>query len=165
MARSFLATLIFVWTAVTPLVYAAPPNPAATAQAATPTKGPTAPAWQQLTPAQRGVLLPLAAEWNQMPAQQRNRLVGVANQYPKMKPKEQQRVRERLTDWAKLKPHERELARERYKKMKQLPPEKHKDVKRKWEQYQAGKKPPPQAWRPTDQPQPYVTEDATPTQP
>lgn len=165
MARSLLATLTAVLVMTAPVCQGAlttPPTGPTTGAVAT-AKEPKAPTWLQLTAQQRQSLAPLADEWNQMPDRQRKKLVGVANQYPKMKPQEQQRVKERLTQWAKLSQQERELARERYKKMRKLPPEKHKEVKKKWEQYQAEKKQATQAWQPTDQTQPYVTQEGAPS--
>jgi Protein of unknown function (DUF3106) len=154
MARSLPATLILLLLVSAPYCYATPA--AAPAKQAKTT-------WQQLTAQQRPVLAPVAAKWDQMPERQRKKLIVVANTYPKMKPQEQARITARLTEWAKLSPQERDLARARYKQIKKLPPEKHKEVRKKWEQYRAEQKPSSQALQPADQPQPYITEDESPS--
>ena len=94
-----------------------------------------------------------------MPAQQRNKLLKIAASYPKMKPQEQERIKHRLTEWAKLSKQERDLARDRYKKIKQMPPEKHKEVKKKWAEYEAKKKANP-AWQ-SYNPQPSESNEDT----
>lgn len=93
-----------------------------------------APAWQQLTPAQRQVLEPLSAQWGDMPASSREKWLQVAARYPKLGATEQQRLRERMTQWAALPASERGEARLRFQQARQMSPA---ERQQKWEAYQA----------------------------
>lgn len=149
MARSLLTALTLLCVVLagtsqareTTGTLATPKSDAVKPATAKPSKPePKAPTWQELNLKQKQLLAELATQWDQQTDRLRNDLIKVANKYPKMKPDEQERVRRRITRWANLTPEQRDTARARFQHIKKQPPEKQKEVKRKWEKYNAEQK-------------------------
>lgn len=92
------------------------------------------PHWQDLSPAQRQILLPLEREWPGIDAERKQKWLAIAAKYSSMLPQEQARVQERMADWARLSPAQRGLARQQFQNAKRVAPQ---DRPAQWEAYQA----------------------------
>jgi hypothetical protein len=92
------------------------------------------PRWQDLTPTQRQILMPLEREWQGIDAERKQKWLAIAAKYSSMLPQEQARVQERMADWARLSPAQRGLARQQFQNAKRVAPQ---DRPAQWEAYQA----------------------------
>lgn len=92
---------------------------AASAQSQKPTPAADAlPAWEQLTPAQRELLIgPLRDRWNS-DADQRPRMLEHAKRWQSMPPEERERARRGMQRWEGMKPEQRDQARALFEQMK-----------------------------------------------
>jgi Protein of unknown function (DUF3106) len=92
------------------------------------------PLWSELSPAQRGVLLPFEMQWNALPVKEKRAWVKLANDFPKMQPAQQARARKRMQEWANLTTAQRKLARDNFRLAKAVPTQ---EQKREFENYQS----------------------------
>jgi Protein of unknown function (DUF3106) len=93
----------------------APPMPSDAAQ--------PLPTWEQLTPAQREMLIAtLRDRWNQSP-QQRARIMNHAQRWKQMTPEQRQRAQAGKHRWDKMTPQQRAQARAAFEQGKTLSPE------------------------------------------
>lgn len=90
------------------------------------------PAWDQLTPAQRDLLVaPLRERWNANPAE-RTRLLEHANRWRSMSPDQRKRAHRGMHRWERMDPEHRREMRALYGRMRQLSPEQRKALRAQW---------------------------------
>lgn len=115
-----LRPLVFALALTTAPAYAAPPSPT------------TLPAWDQLSPAQRDlVIAPLRDRWNADP-QMRTRLFEHAQRWQQLTPEQRARMRHGLGKWEHMDPQQREAMRALFHKMRNLTPEQRTSLREKW---------------------------------
>lgn len=90
--------------------------------------------WNELSPAQRGVLAPLERDWKTVSPSQQQKWAEVAKRFPALPADERSRVQQRLSDWSRLSPHERAAARLNFQEARQLSPH---ERQQQWETYRA----------------------------
>lgn len=99
----------------------------ASPQAATPL-----PAWDQLSPAQRDlVIAPLRDRWNADP-QVRARLFQHAQRWQQLTPGQRARMRHGLGKWEHMDPQQRETMRTLFHRMRDLTPEQRTALRERW---------------------------------
>lgn len=96
--------------------------------------GPSATAWSNLSPGQRGTLAPLERDWAQIAPAQQQKWIEVANRYGSMSPEERGRAQQRMAEWSRLSPAERARARLNFQEVRQLSPE---ERQAQWEAYRS----------------------------
>jgi hypothetical protein len=102
--------------------------PAPVAQAAQP----VLPAWDQLTPAQRELLVaPLRERWDSNPGE-RARMYGHAERWRSMTPEQRARARRGLGHWEHMDPARRREMRALFEKMRTMSPEQRKALRDQW---------------------------------
>jgi hypothetical protein len=102
--------------------------PAPVAQAAQP----VLPAWDQLTPAQRELLVaPLRERWDSNPGE-RARMYGHAERWHSMTPEQRARARRGLGHWEHMDPARRREMRALFEKMRTMSPEQRKALRDQW---------------------------------
>ena len=90
------------------------------------------PAWEQLSPAQREILLaPLRERWNANPAE-RARMLEHATRWQALSPEQRKRAHRGLHRWERMDPQHRREMRALFGKMRQLSPEQRKALRAKW---------------------------------
>lgn len=104
---------------------------AAVAQAL-PATGPIA--WNNLSPAQRGVLTPLERDWKSISPAQQQKWAEIANRFPALPADERGRVQQRVSDWSRLSPQERGSTRLNFQEARQLSPQ---ERQQQWQIYRA----------------------------
>ena len=93
---------------------------------------PALPAWEQLTPAQRELLIaPLRERWDANPGE-RNRMYGHADRWRSMTPEQRARVRRGLGHWEHMDPARRREMRALFEKMRTMSPEQRKALRDQW---------------------------------
>lgn len=103
------------------------PPPAQSAGASQPM-----PAWEQLTPAQRDVLVaPVRERWNDNP-DERARLYRRAQRWHDMTPEQRQRARNGMKRWHHMDPQQRAQARVLFRKMRDMPREQRQALREEW---------------------------------
>lgn len=106
--------------------------PALAAPAATPL-----PAWEQLTPSQRELLIrPVRERWDAEPGK-RQRMLEHARRWHEMTPQQRKHARHGMQRWQHLSPEQRGQMRALYSKMKGLAPEQRRALKAQWRQMSA----------------------------
>jgi hypothetical protein len=109
---------------------------AASPVAAQATRGPSdatsLPAWDQLTRAQRDLLIaPMRERWNDHPAD-RPRMLAHARRWQEMTPEQRQRARRGMHRWEKMDPDHRRRMRVLFEEMRDMTPEQRKALRDKW---------------------------------
>jgi hypothetical protein len=94
----------------------------------------SAPAWQDLTPAQQRALSPLRGQWSRIDAARRQSWLDVANRMPSLSAAEQARLQARMAAWSSLSPAERGTARLQYQEAQRWSPQ---ERQARWEAYQS----------------------------
>jgi hypothetical protein len=90
------------------------------------------PAWDQLSPAQRDlVIAPLRDRWNADP-QVRTRLFRHAQRWQQLTPEQRARMRHGLGKWEHMDPQQRETMRTLFHKMRSLSPEQRTALRAQW---------------------------------
>ena len=90
------------------------------------------PAWEQLTPAQRELLVaPLRDRWNRDPGQ-RARMLEHATRWQAMPPAERDRARRGMRRWEGMSPEQRDRARALFAQMKGMDAAQRKDCLARW---------------------------------
>lgn len=114
---------------------AATATPAAFAQdsgTATEAAAPALPAWDQLTAAQRELLVaPLRERWNARP-EARARMLSHAQRWQEMTPEQRQRARHGMHRWEKMDPEHRERMRVLFDQMRGMNAEQRKALRKQW---------------------------------
>lgn len=92
----------------------------------------TLPAWEQLTPAQRELLVaPIRERWNAEPTQ-RPRMLAHAERWKSMTPEQRQRARHGVHRWQQMDPREREHMRAVFAHLRTLPDAERKAFMARW---------------------------------
>jgi uncharacterized protein DUF3106 len=104
----------------------------AAAAQALPATGPVT--WNELNPAQRGVLAPLERDWKAISPSQQQKWAEIARRFPALPPEERGRVQQRLSEWSRLSPEQRASARLNFQEARQLSPQ---ERQQQWEAYRA----------------------------
>lgn len=100
---------------------------AGTTLAAEPAAGKPLPAWEQLTPAQRELLIaPTRERWNTLEPARRENMLERARHWQRMSPEQRERAHHGLKRWQDMNPEKREQTRALYSHMRSLD-----DVQRK----------------------------------
>nr|ACA34439.1 hypothetical protein [uncultured bacterium pTW3] len=93
---------------------------------------PTLPAWEQLSPAQREVLIaPLRERWNANPGE-RARTYAHAQGWQSMTPEQRTRARHGLHRWERMDPERRTQMRALFGQMRSMTPEQRKALRERW---------------------------------
>lgn len=102
-----------------------------TAQAA-PTTPAALPAWDQLTPTQRELLIaPMRERWNANP-ESRARMYGHAREWSTMTPDQRQRAHHGMRRWEHMDPKKRDEMRALFHKMRGMTPEQRSVLRNQW---------------------------------
>lgn len=87
------------------------------------------PDWDQLTPAQRELLVaPVRERWNARPAD-RARMLDHAQRWRTMTPEQRARARHGVDRWQGMSPEQRADARKIFERMRKLDPEQRRDLR------------------------------------
>ena len=90
------------------------------------------PAWDQLSPAQRDVVIaPLRDRWNASP-ELRQRLFDHARRWQQLTPEQRARMRHGLGKWEHMDPQQRATMRALFHKMRDLTPEQRTALRERW---------------------------------
>jgi hypothetical protein len=90
------------------------------------------PAWEQLSPAQREVLIaPLRERWNENPSA-RARLFDHARRWRQLTPKQREGARRGLRKWDHMDPRERDTMRALFHQMRGMDPEQRRQLRDQW---------------------------------
>ncbi len=120
------------------LAQSAPPSHATAPD--TPT---TLPAWDDLTPAQRELLIaPIRERWNTNP-DSRARIYGHAQDWRRMPPGERKRARHGMRRWEHMPPGKRDEMRALFHKMRGMTPEQRSALQKQWHEMSDAQR---QAW-------------------
>lgn len=120
-------------TLLAALLLAGGATPLAIAQEAAPAEAATSlPAWDQLTPAQRDLLVaPMRERWDSRPAD-RARMLARAQRWQEMTPDQRQRARHGMHRWEKMDPEHRQRMRALFGQMRGMDREQRKALREKW---------------------------------
>src|SRR6476469_1960778 len=89
--------------------------------------------WEQLSPAERDVLIaPIRDRWNNADADQRRRMLEHARRWTTMTPEQREAAHKGMRRWDHLSPDQRDQARELFERMRSMPPEERHALKEKW---------------------------------
>ncbi|GAB3360989.1 DUF3106 domain-containing protein [Lysobacter tyrosinilyticus] len=101
-----------------------------TAPAAAPARA--YPAWEQLSVAEREMLLaPVRERWNSNP-EARARMMEHAQRWQTMTPEERQRMHRGMGRWGHMSPEQRAHARALFGEMRKMTPEQRQELRAKW---------------------------------
>jgi hypothetical protein len=90
------------------------------------------PTWEQLTPAQREVLIaPIRERWNESPSA-RTRLYEHARRWQQLTPKQRAGARHGLRTWDRMDPKERDTMRALFHQMRGMSPEQRRQLRDRW---------------------------------
>jgi hypothetical protein len=93
---------------------------------------PAMPAWEQLSPAQRELLLaPVRERWNGNPGE-RTRMYEHAQRWHDMTPEQRKRAHRGMRRFSHMKPEQREEARALFESMRALPPQQRAALRAQW---------------------------------
>ncbi|WP_028917259.1 DUF3106 domain-containing protein [Pseudoxanthomonas sp. J35] len=110
----------------------APATPAAPKPAAAKVRGAELPAWEQLNPEQRELLIaPLRERWNSSP-QERVRMYEHAQRWKTLPPEERERARRGMRRFEDMSPAQREQARAIFHYTRDLPAEQRQAFRERW---------------------------------
>lgn len=125
-----LASVHFPARALSSLALLAAMLPAFAGDPAAP--APPLPAWEQLTPAERELLIaPVRERWDLQP-DERTHMLERAQRWQQMSPEERQRARHGMKRWEHMTPEQREQTRALYAKMRTLDEPGRKALKAQW---------------------------------
>jgi len=104
--------------------------PAGKAEPATPAR--SYPAWEQLSTAERDMLLaPVRERWNSNP-EARARMMQHAQRWQTMTPEQRKRMHHGMRRWGHMSPEQRTQARALFGEMRKLTPEQRQELRAKW---------------------------------
>jgi len=90
------------------------------------------PAWEQLTPAQRELLVaPIRERWNSSP-DERARMYLHAQRWQQMTPEQRSRAHHGMHRWEHMDPQKREEMRALFQKMRAMTPEQRRALRDQW---------------------------------
>lgn len=94
-------------------------------------QGPPLPRWEQLTPAQREMIVAVMRDrWNDNPAE-RGRMLRHAERWKAMTPEQRRQAHQGMHRWADMKPEDRQRMRALYDESKRLSPQEREALRRK----------------------------------
>ena len=94
--------------------------------------GPTPPAWEQLSAAERDLLIaPIRERWNAEPAG-RTRMLEHAKRWQTMTPEQRKAAHDGMRRWSHLNPEQREHARAMYARMRGKDPQARRALSDQW---------------------------------
>lgn len=106
--------------------------PAAPTKHATPTPARSYPVWEQLSVAEREMLLaPVRERWNSNP-EARARMMDHAQRWQTMTPEQRQRAHRGMKRWGHMSPEQREQTRALFGEMRKMTPEQRQELRAKW---------------------------------
>jgi hypothetical protein len=106
--------------------------PAAPSKQATSTPARSYPAWEQLSVAEREMLVaPVRERWNSNPAA-RARMMDHAQRWQTMTPEQRQRAHRGMKRWGHMSPEQRKQTRALFSEMRKLTPEQRQELRAKW---------------------------------
>ena len=106
--------------------------PAAPAKHATPTPARSYPAWEQLSVAEREMLVaPVRERWNGNP-DARARMMEHAQRWQTMTPEQRQRAHRGMKRWGHMSPEQREQTRALFGELRKLTREQRQELRAKW---------------------------------
>jgi hypothetical protein len=106
--------------------------PAAPAKHATSTPARSYPVWEQLSVAEREMLLaPVRERWNSNP-EARARMMDHAQRWQTMTPEQRQRAHRGMKRWGHMSPEQREQTRALFGEMRKMTPEQRQELRAKW---------------------------------
>lgn len=83
---------------------------------------PTGARWQDLTPAQKQILLPLEGTWDTLNSGHKGKWIALTQNYGTRSPDEQKKMQSRMLEWAGLSQSQREQARLNFAETKKVSP-------------------------------------------
>jgi len=90
------------------------------------------PAWEQLSPAQRELLIgPIRERWNTNPGA-RAHLFQHAQRWRQLTPEQRASAHHGLGRWEQMDPQQRQTMRALFEKMRDLPPEQRRGLRERW---------------------------------
>jgi hypothetical protein len=90
------------------------------------------PAWEQLSTAEREMLVaPVRERWNSNP-EARARMMDHAQRWQTMTPEQRQRAHHGMKRWAHMSPEQREHTRALFGEMRNMTPEQRQELRAKW---------------------------------
>ena len=108
------------------------PAPSTRPAAATTTAVRSYPAWEQLSVAEREMLVaPVRERWNSNP-QARARMMEHARRWQTMTPEQRQRAHRGMKRWGHMSPEQRAQTRALFGEMRKLTPEQRQELRAKW---------------------------------
>jgi len=109
------------------------------------------PAWEQLTPAQRDLLVaPIRERWNGSPGE-RTRMYQHAQRWQQMTPEQRGRAHHGMHRWEHMDPQKREEMRALFQKMRAMTPEQRHALRDQWHAMTPGQR---KAWVDANPPTP-----------
>lgn len=94
-------------------------------------QGPPPPRWEQLTPAQREMIVAVMRDrWNDNP-RERGRMLRHAERWKAMTPEQRRQAHQGMHRWADMKPEDRQRMRALYDESKRLSPQEREALRRK----------------------------------
>ena len=94
---------------------------------------PAPPAWEQLTPAERDVLIaPLRDKWNTADTAQRQRMLSHAQRWTTMTPEQRRDAHKGMRRWSHLSPDQRDEARALFEHMRAMSPDQRRAMREQW---------------------------------
>ena len=125
-----IRTLPFALALVVAPAFAAPPSTSQAEPAIVPAQ--SMPAWEQLTPSQRDVLIaPVRDRWNANPGA-RGDLWRHAQRWQQMTPEQRARAHKGFRRWEHMPPEKREAMRALFHRMRDMTPEQRDALRAKW---------------------------------
>jgi hypothetical protein len=107
-------------------------SPTAPSKQATSTPSRSYPAWEQLSVAEREMLVaPVRERWNSNP-EARARMMEHAQRWQTMTPEQRQRAHRGMKRWGHMSPEQREQTRALFGEMRKLTPEQRQELRAKW---------------------------------
>jgi hypothetical protein len=95
-------------------------------------QAPSLPAWEQLSSAQRELLIgPTRERWNANP-EARARMFEHAQRWRQLTPGQRTNAHHGLGRWEKMDPQQRQTMRALFQKMRDLPPERRRALRERW---------------------------------
>lgn len=112
--------------------FAQTPAPAPAANQSAPAATRSFPAWEQLSAAERDMLVaPVRERWNSNP-EARARMMEHAQRWQTMTPEQRQNAHRGMNRWAHMSPEQRQKTRALFGEMRTMTPEQRQELRAKW---------------------------------
>ena len=128
--KLFRHALVLSLLCTTPVLAQTAPSDQGNPAPATTTR--TYPAWEQLSVAEREMLIaPVRERWNSNP-QSRARLMDHAQRWQTMTPEQRKKAHHGMKRWGHMTPEQRTQSRALFGEMRNMPPEQRQELRAKW---------------------------------